>query len=306
MERLKMSQELTKIIFFGSGPVAARSLELLLPSFDIEAVITKPKTADEMKSVTPKTSIYTVSARQELDQILVNSDFKSTVAILIDFGIIVSQSVIDYFSDGIINSHFSLLPQLRGADPITFAILSGQKQTGVSLMLLVERMDEGPLLAQTIYTITNGSTTPELTSALLELSASELKTIIPLYLKHEITPVPQTQGNVIGDIKPSYSRKLTKEDGIINWTKPALLLEREIRAFIEWPKSHTTLGGREIILTQAAVSNKKGQPPGTVHIEGQQLYVYGGDGSLEIKRLKPAGKPEMSVIAFLAGYRQLL
>jgi methionyl-tRNA formyltransferase len=301
-----MIKKLPKIVFFGSGPVAAKSLELLLPSFDIEAVITKPRTADEMKGVVPKTPIYATSDRNELDQLLASQDFKSTVAILIDFGIIVSQTVIDHFSGGIINSHFSLLPQLRGADPITFAILNGQKQTGVSLMLLVEKMDEGPLLAQAIYAIPDGATTPELTSALIELSIAELKTIIPLYLKGEIAQVSQDQGNITGDKKPSYSRKLTKEDSIMVWTKPALQLEREIRAFLEWPKSRTTLANREIIVTQAAVSNKHGQPPGSVSVEGQQLYVYCGDKSLEIKRLKPAGKPEMSAAAFLAGYRQLL
>lgn len=301
-----MIQKLPKIVFFGSGPVAARSLELLLPSFDVEAVITKPATADEMKGVAPRTPINTVSDRNELDQLLANQAFKSTVAILIDFGIIVSQSVIDHFSSGIINSHFSLLPNLRGADPITFAILNGQKQTGVSLMLLVEKMDEGPLLAQASYAIPDGATTPELTSALIELSATELKTVLPLYLSGEIVQVSQDNGNINGDKKPTYSRKLTKEDGIIVWTKPALQLEREIRAFNEWPKSHTTLANREIIVTQAALSNKQGQPPGGVSVEGQQLYVYCGDGSIEIKSLKPVGKPEMSAAAFLAGYRQLL
>jgi methionyl-tRNA formyltransferase len=297
---------MNKIIFFGSGPVAAKSLSLLLPSFEVEAIITKPKTVAEMKAVAPKTTIYAVNDKRELDQLIINCGFKSTIAILIDFGIIVSQAVIDYFSDGIINSHFSLLPEWRGADPISFAILSGQKQTGVSLMLLVEQMDEGPLLAQVSYEIPDGATTPGLTGALIELSDAELKTIVPLYLAHELTPIAQDQGILIGNKTPSYSRKLTKQDGIIVWTKTAVQLEREIRAFMEWPKSHTTLAGKEIIVTQALVSDKKGQPAGSLLIEGQQLYVCCGDGSLEIKRLKPAGKPEMSASAFLAGYRKFL
>src|SRR6202000_1513764 len=91
--------------------------------------------------------LCTAATRRELGTLFVGASFKSNVAVLIDFGIIVSQSVIDFFPNGIINSHFSLLPEWRGADPITFAILSGQKQTGVSLMLVVEAMDEGPLLA---------------------------------------------------------------------------------------------------------------------------------------------------------------
>ena len=299
-----VTKKIDSVIFFGSGPVAAKSLGLLLPVYSVEAVITKPKTISQMKAIAPKIPVHSVSDRQELDQLILKLEFKSKIAILIDFGIIVSQSVIDYFPKGIINSHFSLLPQLRGADPITFAILSGQKQTGVSLMLLVEKMDEGPLLAQASYTIPKEATTTELTKALIDLSASELKLIVPLYLHNELTPVPQDQGNIAGIKEASYSRKLTKQDGIIDWAKPAAQLEREVRAFIEWPKSQTTLAGREVIVTQATVSPKNGQAPGSVIIEEKHLYVYCGEGSLEIKRLKPAGKPEMSAAAFLAGYRQ--
>lgn len=306
MGRIKMSQKLTSVIFFGSGPVAAKSLSLLLPDFEIEAVITKPKTISEMKKVVPKTLVYSAADKQELNQLLANNSFKSSLAVLIDFGIIVSQSVIDHFSDGIINSHFSLLPEWRGADPITFAILSGQKQTGISLMLLVEKMDEGPLLAQVAYKIPDETTTPELTNGLIELSASTLKSVVPLYLSHKISPVSQDIGNIAGEKRPSYSRKLTKEDGVINWTKPALQLEREIRAFIEWPKSYFKLGDKEIIVTQVEPTSDSVQPPGYIRIEGRRLYVYCGTGSLEIKKLKPAGKPEMSAEAFLAGYRQLL
>ncbi len=296
-----MNHKIAKIIFFGSGPVAEESLKLLLPDFEIEAVITKPPTVDEMKTIIPNAPVYSVTDKQNLDKLIINSNFESTLAILIDFGIIVSQSVIDHFPDGIINSHFSLLPEWRGADPITFAILSGQKQTGVSLMLLVEKMDEGPLLAQASYSIPEDATTPELTSALIKLSAAQLKEITPLYLSHKVEPVSQSK-----ERKSTYSRKLTKEDGIIDWSKSAQQLEREIRAFAGWPKSHARLAGREIIVTKAMISEKHGQPAGKVSVEGQRLFVYCGDGSLEIKRLKPAGKSEMSAEAFLAGYRQYL
>jgi methionyl-tRNA formyltransferase len=259
-----------------------------------------------MKKVLPKTPVFAVSDKQELNELLMNEGFKSSIAILIDFGIIVSQSDIDHFPDGIVNSHFSLLPEWRGADPITFAILSGQKQTGVSLMLLVEKMDEGPLLAQAAYRIPDGATTPELTRALIELSASTLKSVVPLYLSRKISPVSQDTGNIFGEKRPTYSRKLTKEDGVINWAKPAVRIEREIRAFIEWPKSHFSVGDKEIIVTQVKVTDDTGQPPGYLRVEPRRLYVYCGEGSLEIKKLKPAGKPEMTIEAFLAGYRHIL
>src|SRR5882672_4684555 len=102
-----------------------------------------------MRSVVPtNVPVVTASNKTELDSLLGQLHFTSRLGVLIDFGVIVSQKAIDHFDLGIINSHFSILPEWRGADPITFSILSGQEETGVSLMLLVRAMDEGPLLAQ--------------------------------------------------------------------------------------------------------------------------------------------------------------
>lgn len=293
------------IVFLGSGPVALRSLELLSKQFTIEAIITKPVTMHEMQAALPGVPVHVVSNRRELDELLATKPLKSALGVLIDFGIIVSQAAIDAFPSGIINSHFSLLPDLRGADPITFAILSGQAQTGVSLMLLSAGMDEGPLLAQTVYSIKPDETTPSLTEALINLSDAALKAIIPKYLDHMIEPAPQ-EAVTLAEVKsPTYSRKLIKEDGRIDWQKSANQLEREVRAFIQWPKSYTSLAGREVVVTLARATDLQGEP-GVVRVEGKRLLVSCGEGSLEIVRLKPAGKPEMDASAFLAGYRYLL
>jgi methionyl-tRNA formyltransferase len=288
-----------KIVFFGSGPVAAKSLELLLEDFEIEAIITKPSTVKEMSEITHSAPVHAVGTKSELDQLISSKNFESQLGILIDFGIIVSQAVIDYFPQGIVNSHFSLLPEWRGADPITFSILSGQKTTGVSLMLLVEAMDEGPLLAQAPYDIPEGTATPELTATLIELSAWSLREIIPLYLQNKTTPAPQES---VSSTEVSYSRKLTKEDGVLDWNKPAELLEREVRAFIEWPKSRTTIAGLDVVILSTKVVNKQIEPCGKFWVENKQLFVSCGKDSLEILTLKPAGKKEMPAEAFLAGY----
>jgi methionyl-tRNA formyltransferase len=302
---LTMNQTIS-LVFFGSGPVAAESLRLLASDFHIEAVITKPTTALEMETVCKDSPQYTVSNKQELDELFSTIKFESHVAILVDFGIIVSKGVINAFPYGIINSHFSLLPQWRGADPITFSILSGQRQTGVSIMLLVEGMDEGPLLAQETYHIPEHTTTPNLTKSLIELSAATLKKAIPAYLTGSLVAKPQEQASLLRGIKPSYSRKLTKKDGVIDWTKPADTIEREIRAFLEWPKSHTILAERSVIITDAVVDDTLNGKPGEIIATLKNLHICCGVGSLDIKRLKPSGKSEMSVEAFLAGYRQLL
>jgi len=295
------------VVFFGSGPVAAKSLRLLAQDFDIEAVVTKPRPQHHKGDVpvirvaeSLGLPIHTVINKRTLDELIATNPFTSTVAILVDFGIIVSQEAIDYFEHGIINSHFSLLPEWRGADPITFAILSGQKVTGVSLMMLVEAMDEGPILGYGVYELEPDTTTPELTDALITLSHALLTTIVPGYLAGSIVPQPQTT-----EIEPTYSRKITKGDGIINWQKDANQLEREIRGFIEWPKSHAVIATKEVIITKAHVADFPG-PPGTFDVISKQLVAYCGEKSLVIDSLKPAGKQEMTGQAFLAGYKQFL
>ncbi len=305
----KMSEPIT---FFGSGPVAAESLRLLAQNFEIEAVITKPRPLHHYGDVPVLELVerlglktYTASNKQELDELFAGNPVKSRLGILIDFGIIVSQDVIDYFPLGIINSHFSLLPEWRGADPITFSILSGQKQTGVSLMMLVEAMDEGPLLAQAPFEIEPAMTTPELTTALISVSYQSLNEIVPLYLSGQITPAPQEAVTVAEDKIPTYSRKLSKADSLLDWQKPAAQLEREIRAFVGWPKSRAALGNIEIVLTKAHVIDNTGAP-GTLTIVDKQLVVHCGEGSLVVDALKPAGKQEMTGQAFLAGYKTSL
>jgi methionyl-tRNA formyltransferase len=292
-----------KTIFFGSGPVAAKSLELLARDFDIEAVVTKPKpehhhgkfpVLDVAKTL--DLAVHTVSNKAELSALMSTSPFTSQFGILIDFGIIVAKDTIDYFPKGIINSHFSLLPEWRGADPITFSLLSGQAKTGVSLMLLDIRMDTGKLIAQRSIKIPVGATTPTLTDELIELSYRMLVEFVPAYIDGSISPRNQPHPD-----RATYSRKLTKDDGILDFSKSAEQLEREVRAFIEWPKSRTTIAGMDCIITKASVAPKQGTP-GTVTVSDKQLLVYCSSNALNIEQLKPAGKSLMSAEAFLAGY----
>jgi methionyl-tRNA formyltransferase len=291
------------LVFFGSGPVAASSLKLLNLDFEIEAVITKPTTKNEMEMVANGAPVFCVSNKKELSELFVTHKFNSKVGVLIDFGIIVNQDVIDYFELGIVNSHFSILPELRGADPISFALLEGREKTGVSLMLLVQAMDEGPLLGTQEMVITDTDTSVELSTKLVQLSHAVLVEIMPKYLNGEVKPYPQDTNTVA----PSYTRKLTKADGIIDWEKPALILEREIKAYIEWPKSKTKLGSVDVVITKAysAPSNSPDLMPGDIKIvpEINLLSIETKSGCLYVERLKPIGKNEMDTKAFLAGYK---
>lgn len=304
----KMSET---ILFFGSGPVAAASLDFLRDNFTIEAVITKSTPVHHKGSVpilelaqAKEMPTFFANNQQELDELIKRESFKSRVGVIVDFGVIVSTKTIDAFPLGVVNSHFSLLPEWRGADPITFTILSGQRETGVSLMLIVDKLDEGQLLAQEKLVVPERSTTPELTKALITKSNEMLVRYLPDYVSGRLKPYDQP-GRVT-----SYSRKLAKEDGVIDWTKPAVQIEREIRAFIDWPKSRTTLNGKDVIITKAYVvpGTAPGSKPGNVTIvsEAKAIAIATSNGSLWIDRLKPAGKNEMTAREFLLGYGKSL
>jgi len=296
------------IVFFGSGPVAAASLRLLHKWITIEAVVTKPRPAHHRGPVPVLEvceelglPVHTAENKKQLDELFAAAEFQSRLGILIDFGIIISPSVINYFPLGIVNSHFSVLPEWRGADPITFAILSGQEQTGVSIMLLTEGMDEGPLLCYGEYEMRAPLTTPQLTHDLINLSDALLQHEIPRYLAGETHGVSQD----LTGREVSYSRKLTKQDGDIDWAKPAAQIEREIRAFIEWPKSRAHLGSLDVIITKAHVVDASGAP-GTITVADKLPVVHCGEQALALDALKPAGKKEMTGQAFLAGYKTAL
>lgn len=286
-----------KLVFFGSGPVAAASLQLLAQDFDIEAVITKPRPPHHRGDVPVlrlaeklRLRVLTAADKAALDELFENQKFEAQAAVLIDFGIIVSQKVIYCFPLGIINSHFSLLPQWRGADPITFALLSGQKTTGISLMLIEPTLDTGRLLARAEYDIEPDETIISLTENLVELSNRTLREVLPLYFEGKIVPVAQDPSQGI-----TYSRKLTKSDGLLDLNKPAKQLEREVRAFLGWPKSRLNLFGQDVIVLKTRVAK---------NTEDGELVLTCNPGYLEIKELVAPSGRRMSGVDFLRGYKK--
>lgn len=297
-----MTQISETIVFFGSGDVAARSLELLASNFTIEAVVTKPqpkhhKAQFPVLAVAEKLGlkILTTAYKRELSDLFANKPVDSRLGVVIDYGIIMPQAVIDSFEFGIVNSHFSLLPHLRGADPISFAILEDDNETGVSLMLIVEKLDEGELLDQRSLEIIDDDT-PRLTTRLIELSDKMLLEALPRYISGKIKPYPQAETGV------SYSRKLIKADSQLDWQKPAEVLAREVRAFKGWPRSRCLLGTQGVIVTEAHASLGM-NVPGTIWLADKQLGMNCSEGILIIDKLIPLGKKEMIAHDFLLGYK---
>lgn len=306
MDKLTPRKTQLPLVFMGAGPVASKSLEFILKTFRVEAVITKPRSKGNNAPVLELANkhnlpVFTPTNRLELSEVFNNNQFLSQVGLVIDFGIIISPTVINSFSLGIINSHFSLLPEWRGADPITFSLLSGQAKTGVSLMKIVEALDEGPLIAQGELQILPKHTINTLTKDLIDLSNTLIAHYLPKYIHGEISPAEQDLIAKSTKRKVSYSRKLSKNDGLIDWNKDANQLEREIRAYLGWPQSRCKLGNVDLIITEASVIDKT-LKPGEYRIDNKQLIVGCGEKSLLISRIKPIGKNEMDTKSFLAGY----
>lgn len=292
-----MDESKVSLVFFGSGPVSAATLSFLKDNFNIEAVITKPSTLGQMRAKSSSVPIFQVKNRSELTSLLKEKKFKSKAGLVVDFGIVIEKPAIDCFPLGIVNSHFSLLPRWRGADPISFAILSGDKKTGVSLMLIDESLDTGDLIAQEALDIPPKCTTPRLTEELIALSNDMLKRYLPRYMDGKLSPYPQPSAETA-----TYSRKLQKADGIIDWNKPAPEIERQIRAFAGWPKSFGRIGKHSLIIAGSEAIDKSGKP-GSYEAGKNSLVVFCGEKALDIKSVQPAGKKVMPISAFLAGYQ---
>ena len=297
-----------KIVFFGSGPVAAQSLEQLLPYLNVVQVVTKRNRGREAAPVEQLATIAGIpllfaDRKAEVAELATSGQLEVTrCGIVIDYGVILPTIALDYFELGIVNSHFSLLPELRGADPISFAILEGHEQTGVTLMRIVPALDEGDVITQAAIPLINDDNGTTLTEKLVRLSSDLLIKHLPDYLMGKLLPRPQ-------EGKPTYTRKLEKSDGNVDWSKPALQIEREVRAFIEWPKSTAIVGGQQVLLTGVKAVTPKPAGVGTAYMlssKPRELFVACGEGSLEIVTLKTPGKAEMSAQAFLNGYRSKL
>ncbi|HEX7632735.1 MAG TPA: methionyl-tRNA formyltransferase, partial [Candidatus Saccharimonadales bacterium] len=210
--------------------------------------------------------------------------YGAEAAVLVAYGKIVPQSIIDLFPRGIINIHPSLLPKHRGSIPIEGVILSGELETGVSLMRLSAKMDAGPVYAQQMVALQGNETKQQLADALIVLGKDMLLASLPAILAGTLEPTEQDETFA------TYDNRIQKTDGELDFTKPAVQLEREVRAYAGWPRSRTTIGTTDVIITTAHVDPEQDGAPGALWIEGKQIGLYGSEGLLILDTLIPAGK----------------
>lgn len=235
------------------------------------------------------------------------AELHADLYIVAAFGQILPQAVLDQPRYGTLNIHASLLPKYRGVSPISEAILQGDKETGVTIMLLDAGIDTGPMLAQSSVLIDKDDTTGSLTDKLAELGAQTLLEMLPLWINGEITPQPQDAA------LSSYTHMLRKEDGAIAWQEPAALLARKVRAYTPRPGAYTHWRGKLLKIITAEASDERPEEtmrPGMVYTRQEQgqkmLAVAAGSGALIIRQIQIEGKRAMSADEFLRGYGQIV
>ncbi|WIM84115.1 methionyl-tRNA formyltransferase [Gallibacterium anatis] len=301
------------IIFAGTPDFAAQHLQALLASqHRVIAVYTQPdKPAGRGKKLQPSAvkqlalahnlpifqpkSLRKEEAQQQLAQL--NAD----VMVVVAYGLILPKAVLAMPRLGCLNVHGSLLPRWRGAAPIQRAIWAGDEQTGVTIMQMDEGLDTGDMLHKVSCEISKDETSASLYQKLATLAPKALIEVLD-HLDEGKYP-PQAQQNEFSN----YAEKLSKEEAKLDWSLPAVQLERCIRAFNPWPISwlQTTdaQGNNQILkVYQATVLPHQNQTVGTVlQANKQGIQIATADGVLNITQLQPAGKKPMAVQDFLNG-----
>jgi len=228
--------------------------------------------------------------------------WRPEVIIVAAFGQILRQDVLDLPPHGCLNVHGSLLPRWRGAAPVAAAILAGDEITGVTIMQMDVGLDTGPILAQREEPIRPDDTRATLGERLARLGAALLVETLPAYLAGDLLPRPQPEEGV------TYARQLRKEDGLLDWSRSAVELDRQVRAFTPWPGAFTLWRGRRLRVLRATPRPtwRGDAPPGTMIALTDGVAVATGKGALRLEKVQLAGRRPMDITAFLRGQRDFV
>lgn len=301
-----------RVVFMGSASFSLPALRVLLEEgYEVAAVVTAPdRPAGRSRQVRPgpvKTfalekglSLWqpeTLRTPEAWERLRV---LAPQVIVVAAYGEILRPEVLALPPYGCLNLHPSLLPRWRGPSPVAATILAGDRETGVTLIRMDAGMDSGPILAQEVLPLSGQERQGELSARLAEMGAELLRRTLPAWLAGEIVPQPQEEN------RATYCRPLRKEDGRIDWTKPATYIERMVRAYDPWPGTYTFFRGRRLHIWRATVRPETfHSPPGTVLLDGRRLLVATGEGSLSLEEVQWEGKRRLPIREFLLGQRGL-
>ena len=311
-----------RIVYMGTPEFAAVALDAIVKEHEVVAVITQPdKPQGRNRKLVPtpvkvKAQAYDIPVYQpvkirEEESVQMIRDYNPDVIVVAAYGQILPESILNIPKYGCINIHASLLPKYRGAAPIERAIIDGEVVTGVTTMYMAKGLDTGDMIEKAEVPITGEDTGASLHDKLAEAGAALILTTLA---KLEAGTVTRTKQD---DAQSCYAAMLTKELGRMDFTRPAVELERLIRGLNPWPCAYTTIDGKNVKLYKAEVINLDAQMRQTLQEKSEQILAFApgeivevtkkyfviacGEGALRVRNLQPEGKKAMDTSAYLNG-----
>lgn len=308
-----------KIIFMGTPDFSVGALEKLIEAgHEVCLVVTqpdKPKGRGKEMQFTPVKEcaiahdipVFQPVKIKEPEAVAELRKYDADVFVVAAFGQILSEEILNMPKFGCINIHASLLPKYRGAAPIQWAIIDGEKETGVTIMQMDKGVDTGDMLYKKTIPLVGTETGESLFDALAELGAESIVEALPLLEEGKLVPEKQDES------KATKAKMLSKVLGHIDWNKSAVEIERLVRGLNSWPSAYSALHGKTLKIwesscatgeeIQAFGNTSKADSGMIVQVSKDALFVKAGDGFLKITQLQLEGKKRMSVKDFLLGYK---
>lgn len=309
----------TRIVYFGSPELSVPFLSALVTSADFEVVgvVTQPEKPIGRKAIMTKSPVHAFASQHRVPVFTYTSLKSAEVAtelsklnadvfVVVVYGKIIPKAILNIPKFGCINVHPSLLPKYRGPSPFQEAIRMGEKITGVSIMLLDEGMDTGPILAAQTFPIDDRETSETIQTKIVAIGVPLLLESLKKWTMSDLIRIPQDNSLA------TYSKILTKEDGKIDWSKSAIEIDRHVRAYKPWPGTYFVWNDagkitRIVIHETLALETTSHQVPGSIVSDSTRIFVVSGDHSLlELISIQPEGKNKMSPNEYIQGHRAFL
>ena len=292
----------------GSPDFALPCLRELAANYAVVGVVTQPDrpagrgrqlTPPSIKLLAQELSLPVIQPRRlkEPEAIQQLHTWAPAVIVVVAFGQILRQEVLDLPPYGCINVHASLLPRWRGAAPIQAAILHGDRETGVTIICMDPGIDTGPVIGMRAISIQPDDTGGSLSERLAELGGKLLMETLPGYLNDQVKPQPQSEEGA------TYAPLLKKEDGLLDFNQPAESLARRVRAFNPWPGTYTIWENQRLNIHQAHATTSQSTQPGETVVHDSLPAIACTDGLLVLDEVQPAGKRSLPGQVFLRGAR---
>ena len=310
-----------RIVFIGAGDIGVPTLQALQRSreHELAGVVTqpdKPVGRDQRMEPTPIKRTLTRSApggralpthisilqparikdRQAIEDV---GALQPDVIVVMAYGQILPPEVLEIPPIACLNLHASLLPRWRGAAPIQAAIAAGDPETGITVMYMAEGLDTGDILLQRKVSVRSNDTGGSLHDRLAQVAPEVLIEALQLLGKGDAPRIPQ-DGSLA-----TYAPKLTRDNGKIDWSEPAEMIERKIRAFNPWPGAFMKLTNRKLKIFSASIVDCSGKAGGILRSE-KELIIAAGKGALSLREVQLEGKRRMSAAEFLRGHASML